>query len=260
MVRPTRSTANSRKTASVATVSTVVTTVSTVTTTEVTKVSKTPGRVTKAKQKVKTSLKDRAAPASKAAAETSAKKSVADNEKLVYNHWLMKSEPESRFENGVDMKFSIDELIKEPKSTACWDGVRNYEARNILRDQMKANQQGFFYHSNCKQPGIVGVIKIVKEGYPDHTQFDKSDAHYDASSPLDNPKWYMVDVKFMRKTKRLITLQELKKLHLEHKESSPKGVLHNLALFTRSRLSVQPLTKQQFDFILKLENQDQENN
>ena len=75
-------------------------------------------------------------------------------ESVVYDHWLMKSEPESRFENGVDMKFSIDDLIAEPDSTACWDGVRNYQARNFLRDQMKIGQKAFFYHSNCKQPGI----------------------------------------------------------------------------------------------------------
>ena len=76
-------------------------------------------------------------------------------ESVVYDHWLMKSEPESRLENGVDMKFSIDDLIAEPDSTACWDGVRNYQARNFLRDQMKIGQKAFFYHSNCKQPGII---------------------------------------------------------------------------------------------------------
>ncbi|XP_075249453.1 thymocyte nuclear protein 1-like [Convolutriloba macropyga] len=183
-------------------------------------------------------------------------KPTATSKKPIFDHWLMKSEPDSRYEKGVEMKFSIDDLIKEPKSTAHWDGVRNYEARNLLRDQMKLNQQAFFYHSNCKQPGIVGVMKIVKEGYPDHTQFNKSDPHYDASSLLDKPKWYMVDVKYVRKTKRLISLEELKKLHTEHKKSLPKGVLHDLSLFTRSRLSVQPLTKEQFDFILKLEHQD----
>ena len=80
-------------------------------------------------------------------------KTVADSKPQFFDHWLMKSEPDSRFEKGVDMKFSIDDLVKEANSTACWDGVRNYEARNLLRDQMKKNQKAFFYHSNCKQPG-----------------------------------------------------------------------------------------------------------
>ncbi|XP_045441387.1 thymocyte nuclear protein 1 isoform X3 [Pipistrellus kuhlii] len=120
--------------------------------------------------------------------ETSALKKCGDN---VSSYWLMKSEPESRLEKGVDVKFSIEDLKAEPKQTACWDGVRNYQARNFLR-AMKLGQEAFFYHSNCKEPGIAGLVKIVKEAYPDHTQFEKSNPHYDPSSKKDNPKWSML--------------------------------------------------------------------
>jgi len=171
----------------------------------------------------------------------------------VYSHWLVKSEPESRFEKGVDMKFSFDDLKSEPDQTACWDGVRNYLARNYLRDQIKVDHDVFFYHSNTKEPGIVGICKVVKEGYPDHTQFDPKDAHYDSTSKKDQPKWYMVDVKYIRKLKRYVLLSELKKLHQEHKASG--GPLANVALFTKARLSVQPLTKEEWDYIVKLEDQ-----
>uniref|UniRef100_A0A8C2IR03 Thymocyte nuclear protein 1 n=1 Tax=Cyprinus carpio TaxID=7962 RepID=A0A8C2IR03_CYPCA len=150
--------------------------------------------------------------------------------KSSYSHWLMKSEPESRIENGVDVK-----------------------ARNFMRD-MKVGQQAFFYHSNCKEPGIAGLMKIVKEAYVDHTQFDKKDVHYDPSSKADNPKWSMVDVQFERMTERFIPLAELKKYHLQHKAKG--GPLKDMALFTRARLSVQPLTAEEFYFVLSLENED----
>lgn len=172
----------------------------------------------------------------------------------IYTKWLMKSEPESRIQNGMEMKFSFDDLKKEPNQTTCWDGVRNYQARNFMRDQMKVGQSAFFYHSNCKEPGIVGIAEIMKEGYVDHTQFDRKDPHYDPSSSKDNPKWFMVDVKYVRKLKRFISLKELKTIHLEHKTSG--GALQKLSLFTRARLSVQPLTEDEFNFILKLEDQD----
>ncbi|KAG9265400.1 thymocyte nuclear protein 1 [Astyanax mexicanus] len=170
-----------------------------------------------------------------------------------YSHWLMKSEPESRIENGVDVKFGIEDLKALPNQTSCWDGVRNYQARNFMRD-MKEGHQAFFYHSNCKEPGIAGLMKIVKEAYVDHTQFDKKDVHYDPSSKSENPKWSMVDVKFERMSKRFIPLTELKKYHLQHK--SKGGPLQNMALFTRARLSVQPLTKEEFNFVLSLEDAD----
>uniref|UniRef100_A0A3P8YYQ5 Thymocyte nuclear protein 1 n=1 Tax=Esox lucius TaxID=8010 RepID=A0A3P8YYQ5_ESOLU len=161
------------------------------------------------------------------------------HERPQFCHWLMKSEPESRFENGIDVKFGIEDLKALPNQRGCWDGVRNYQARNFMRD-MKEGQQAFFYHSNCKEPGIAGIVKIVKESYVDHTQFDKNDVHYDASSKADNPKWSMVDVQFERMLKRFIPLSEMKKIHLEHK--ARVGPLKDMALFTRPRLSVQPLT------------------
>eukprot|EP00095_Tigriopus_kingsejongensis_P011062 maker-scaffold23_size669530-snap-gene-1.33 protein:Tk11062 transcript:maker-scaffold23_size669530-snap-gene-1.33-mRNA-1 annotation:"predicted protein" len=165
--------------------------------------------------------------------------------------WLIKSEPESRFENGIDLKFGLEDLKKEPQQTACWDGVRNYQARNFMR-QMKVGQKAFFYHSNCKVPGIAGLVEVVRESYDDHTQFDKKDPHYDPKSAKDNPKWSMVDVKFVRDLKRYISLPELKKLHLDHKSSG--GPLAQVALFTSARLSVQPIRSEEFEFILSLEN------
>ncbi|CAN8003563.1 unnamed protein product [Ixodes pacificus] len=169
------------------------------------------------------------------------------------NHWLIKSEPESRIEDGVEMRFSIDDLIACPESTSCWDGVRNYQARNFMRDGMKKGHQCFFYHSNCKVPGIVGIVEVVRESYPDHTQFDKKSGHYDKTSTRENPRWCMVDVKFVRKLTRPVTLPELKKLHEQHAASSEKGPLANMALLTRSRLSVQPVTEGEWNFILSLE-------
>ncbi|XP_059123525.1 thymocyte nuclear protein 1 isoform X2 [Peromyscus eremicus] len=179
--------------------------------------------------------------------KTSTSKNCGKN---LSNYWLMKSEPESRLEKGVDVKFSIEDLKAQPKQIACWDGVRNYQARNFLR-AMKLEEEAFFYHSNCKQPGIVGLMKIVKEAYPDHTQFEKNNPHYDPSSKEDNPKWSMVDVQFVRMMKRFISLDELKTYHQAHKATG--GPLKNMTLFTRQRLSVQPLTREEFDFVLSLE-------
>lgn len=170
----------------------------------------------------------------------------------LYCHWLMKSEPESRFENGIDVKFSIEDLKQCENQTACWDGVRNYQARNFMRDQMKIGHDMFFYHSNCKEPGIAGICQIVRESYPDHTQFDSKDPHYDSSSKKDNPRWFMVDVKFVRMLNRFIPLSELKRLHIQHKNDG--GPLKTMSLFTRSRLSVQPVTKEEWDYIISLEN------
>jgi predicted RNA-binding protein with PUA-like domain len=151
------------------------------------------------------------------------------------NYWLMKSEPN---------EFSIEDLKASPKKTNHWDGVRNYQARNMMRDQMKKGDQVFFYHSNCAEPGIVGIMTVAREGYPDHTAFDPEDPHYDPKSDPDNPRWYMVDVKFERKLKRTITLQELK----EHNQ------LEEMPLVRRgNRLSIMPVTEKQWNFILGLE-------
>ncbi|XP_029636802.1 thymocyte nuclear protein 1-like [Octopus sinensis] len=182
--------------------------------------------------------------------------SKKDSKKPVtsYSHWLMKSEPESRLENGVDIKFSLDNLKNSPNETACWDGVRNYQARNFMKDQMKVKHKVFFYHSNCKIPGIAGICEVVKESYPDHTAFDKKDPHYDKSSDPANPKWFMVDVKYIRTLNNFIPLSLLKEYHFKHKANG--GPLKNLALFCQARLSVQPIRQEEWDFIMTLEKKE----
>jgi predicted RNA-binding protein with PUA-like domain len=151
------------------------------------------------------------------------------------NYWLMKSEPET---------FGIDDLKKRPKQTEPWDGVRNYQARNTLRDRMKVGDQAFFYHSSCDTPGIVGIMEIVQAGYPDSSAFDPEDPHFDPKSDPKNPRWYRVDVRFVRQFKHIITLAELKS----------HCALAELPLVQRgSRLSVMPVTPQQWKFILSLE-------
>ncbi len=152
-------------------------------------------------------------------------------------YWLVKSEPD---------EFSIDDLAKRPGKRDHWDGVRNYQARNMLRDQMRKGDRIFFYHSNCAEPGIVGIAEVVREGYPDHTAFDPDDKHYDPKSDPDNPRWYMVDIRYVRKLKRTLSLQELKS-HLA-------GKLKGFSLVQRgNRLSVMPVSEQQWNFILALE-------
>ncbi|CAG8569812.1 5203_t:CDS:2 [Funneliformis caledonium] len=132
-----------------------------------------------------------------------------------------------------------------PNGVSQWDGVRNYEARNNMKNGMKIKDKVLFYHSNCKTPGIAGLAEIVKEAYPDYTAFDESHPYYDPKSNKDNPKWFMVDVKFVRKFNRLITLKELQ----AHKDDGLKG----MALLSRGRLSIQPVKKEHYDFILELE-------
>ena len=153
------------------------------------------------------------------------------------NYWLMKSEPDV---------FGIDDLAKRPGRTEPWDGVRNYQARNMMRDQMKRGDLAFFYHSNCETPGIVGIVTLVREGYPDHTAFDPDAKYYDPKSDPDNPRWYMVDVKYKRKLKRTISLQELK--------AYADGPLKDMPLLRKgNRLSVMPVAPDQWEFVLALE-------
>jgi predicted RNA-binding protein with PUA-like domain len=150
-------------------------------------------------------------------------------------YWLMKSEPEV---------FGIDHLASAPNKTDHWDGVRNYQARNMMRDDMNRGDKVFFYHSNCKTPGIVGIARVVREGYPDFTAFDPKEKYYDAKSSPDNPRWYMVDIKFERKLKRTITLEELR----QH------AALADMPLLRKgNRLSIMPVTESQWNFILGLE-------
>ncbi len=151
------------------------------------------------------------------------------------NYWLMKSEPDV---------YGIQHLQQCPNKTDSWDGVRNYQARNMMRDAMKKGDLAFFYHSNCKEPGIAGIMKIVRAGYPDHTALDPEKKYYDPKSDPDKPRWYMVDVRFVRELKRVITLSELKTLE----------ALSELPLVRRgNRLSVMPVTEKQWNFILSLE-------
>lgn len=153
------------------------------------------------------------------------------------NYWLLKSEPS---------EFSIDDLEASPEHETCWDGVRNYQARNFMRDAMKNGDLAFFYHSNCAEPGIAGIARIVSAAYPDHTAFDPNDKHYDAASSPENPRWFMVDVRYERKLARPITLKEMK----HYKDDALEG----LALLRRgNRLSVMPVTAEQWNFIVGLE-------
>jgi len=150
-------------------------------------------------------------------------------------YWLMKSEPEA---------FSINDLQNRPNQTEHWDGVRNYQARNMMRDDMKLGDQVFFYHSNCDEPGIVGIAQVVRESYPDFSAFDPEDKHFDPKSQPDKPTWFMVDVQFVRKLSRTISLKELKL----------KTELTDLALLRRgNRLSIMPVSEQQWGYILSLE-------
>jgi predicted RNA-binding protein with PUA-like domain len=153
------------------------------------------------------------------------------------NYWLMKSEPE---------EFGIDDLKNNPDKTEPWDGVRNYQARNMMRDDMKKGDLVFFYHSNCKIPGIVGIMTVNKEGYPDPTAFDPEDKHYDPKSDPENPRWIHVDVKYKRKFKRVISLAELR----EQKQLKDMKILQR-----GNRLSVTPVAKKEWDYIVNLENQ-----
>jgi predicted RNA-binding protein with PUA-like domain len=149
-------------------------------------------------------------------------------------YWLVKSEPDV---------FSWDDLKKSKNQTTYWDGVRNYQARNFLRDEMKKGDLVLFYHSNADPLAVMGVCEVVKEGYPDHTQFDPDNDHYDPKADPEKPTWYMVDVKLKKEFKHPVTLDEIK--------SNPK--LKNMKLIQRgNRLSVMPVTKEEFDEIVKM--------
>lgn len=148
--------------------------------------------------------------------------------------WLMKSEPSV---------FSIDDLKNAENQTTFWDGVRNYKARNYLRDEIKVGDGVLYYHSNTDVIGIYGIAEVVKEGYPDHTAFDPNDPHFDSKSKKDNPTWYMVDIKFVKKFDEPITLSQLK--------DTPG--LENMKVVQRGmRLSVQPVTEEEWGIIEKL--------
>ena len=152
-------------------------------------------------------------------------------------YWLMKTEPTS---------FSVEDLERAKRHTTAWDGVRNYQARNMLRDDMKKGDLAFLYYSSTDVPGIVAIMKIVKEGYPDPTAFDRKHHHYDPESDRKNPRWFMVDVQLKRPLSRTITLDELR----AHAERELKGMV---LLRRGNRLSITPVEAAHWKFILALE-------
>lgn len=152
-------------------------------------------------------------------------------------YWLMKSEPDA---------FGIDDLAARPDQTEHWDGVRNYQARNWMRDEMRPGDRVLFYHSNCEEPGIVGLMEVVREGYPDHTAFDPESRYHDPGSDPARPRWFMVDVKYLRHLRRNIGLRELRRY--------AEGPLRDLPLLRKgNRLSIMPVGAEEWGFILALE-------
>lgn len=153
---------------------------------------------------------------------------------MAKRYWLFKSEPES---------FSIDDLARAPRQTTFWNGVRNYQARNLLRDEVQVGDGVIFYHSNATPPAAAGLAEVVKAGYPDKTQFDPRSDYYDAAATPDAPRWFMVDIRFTEKFARPLPLDELRAL-------PPLG---DMVLLRRgSRLSVQPVTPAEWKAIVAL--------
>jgi predicted RNA-binding protein with PUA-like domain len=153
------------------------------------------------------------------------------------NYWLLKTEPAT---------FSVADLARAPRRTTAWDGVRNYQARNYLRDNMQTGDEAFIYHSSCEIPGIAGIARVVRAGYPDDTAFDKRHKHHDAGSDRSMPRWYMVDVRLVRQLRRVITLDELR----AHAAKELRGML---ILRAGNRLSVTPVEARHWRFIMNLE-------
>ena len=149
-------------------------------------------------------------------------------------YWLLKSEPES---------FSFDDLMARPRQTTGWDGVRNYQARNFMRDEMKKGDLVFFYHSSTDPSEIVGIAEVVRESYPDPTAFDAKDSHFDPKSKPEAPTWMMVDIKGLRRLPKPLSLAELRGV---------KGLEKMVLLQRGSRLSVQPVTESEWKVVSKL--------
>jgi len=152
-------------------------------------------------------------------------------------YWLLKSEPGD---------FSIDDLAASENQSTCWDGVRNYQARNFIRNEMKKGDLAFFYHSSCAEPGITGIVEITREAYPDETAFDHNDKHFDPKSQRSDPRWYVVDVQLKHKLEKYLTLAKLR----QHAGDS----LSALQLLKRgNRLSVMPIAPDDWKFILTID-------
>ena len=152
-------------------------------------------------------------------------------------YWLFKSEPDA---------FSIDDLARAEDSTAAWDGVRNYQARNMIRDDMRVGDRGFFYHSSCAVPGIVGIVRIVRAAYPEPAALDPKHRYFDPGSDARAPRWYCVDVRLERRVDPPITLEDLRK----HAHGALAGML---ILRRGNRLSVTPVTREEWRFVLSIE-------
>lgn len=151
-------------------------------------------------------------------------------------YWLMKSEPDV---------FSFEDLKKRPKKTEPWNGVRNYQARNFMRDEMSPGDLILFYHSSCEVPGVAGIAKVASSAYPDSTQFDSKSEYFDPKASKESPRWFLVDVMFEKDLKTFVSLEELKK----HQS------LQGMRLLQKgNRLSILPVTKDEFEFIVKLGN------
>ena len=148
--------------------------------------------------------------------------------------WLVKSEPES---------YSIDDLKKDRRTA--WTGVRNYTARNLMRDEMRVGDAVLFYHSSAEPPGVVGLARVASEAYPDPTQFDRKSDYYDEKSSDAEPRWFLVDIEFVDKLPRMVTLAEIR----------DTGSLADMPLVNRSRLSVQPVEPAAFDTIVRMAGQ-----
>lgn len=151
-------------------------------------------------------------------------------------YWLMKSEPDV---------FGIDDLAAHGAGGAHWDGVRNYQARNFMRE-MRRGDMALFYHSNCKEPGVVGTMTVIREAYPDHTAFDPEDPHYDPKSKPENPRWFMVDVAFRERFPRTVGLAEMR---------DNKALSDMLVLRRGNRLSITPVTKKEWEVLLRMAQQ-----
>jgi predicted RNA-binding protein with PUA-like domain len=154
--------------------------------------------------------------------------------KRARRHWLLKSEPES---------FSFDDLLASPRKTTCWDGVRNYQARNFMRDDMKKGDLVLFYHSSVDPAEIVGIAEVVRESYPDHTAFDAKDSHFDPKSKSDAPTWMMVDIRAVRRLATPLALGQLRGV---------KGLESMVLLQRGSRLSVQPVSAEEWEIVCNL--------
>ncbi|KAI0878271.1 PUA-like domain-containing protein [Hypoxylon argillaceum] len=206
----------------------------------------------RSKSKAQTLKSDKAKVTRKAQPKSTATKPVKTPEKKGDDtsnssdkwYWLMKAEPVSRFENGIDVKFSIDDLAAK-KDPEPWDGIRAYAARNNLRS-MKKGELAFFYHSNCKEPGLVGTMEIVQEHSPDLSAHDPKAPYYDPSSKPEDPKWSVVHVKFRSKFARPVGLKELREM------GQPGQPLENMQMLKQSRLSVSRVSPSEWEYLMDL--------